>query len=59
VIDVRKQRDYQQRDRRDLEDQVLAEAARLDPGDESVQARQLRHTAASIREHRSSPRRPT
>ena len=56
---MRNQRDDQQRGRRELEDQVLAKAARLDPGDESVQARQLRQTAASIREHRSSPRRPT
>ena len=43
--------------RRELEDEVLAMDAKLDPTDQSVAARHIRETAASIRDHRSSPRR--
>jgi hypothetical protein len=40
-----------------IEDKVLAREAQLDPADKSTEARQIRATAASIRDHRSSPRR--
>jgi hypothetical protein len=43
--------------RQRIEDKVLAREARLDPGDRSVEAKQIRATAASIRDHRTSPRR--
>lgn len=42
--------------RKAVEDKVLAKARRLDPADKSTEAQQVRETAASIREHRSSPR---
>lgn len=41
---------------REMEDRVLAAAERLDPDDDSVDALQLRETAASITDHRNSPR---
>ncbi|MGH3682293.1 MAG: hypothetical protein ACRDT2_18815 [Natronosporangium sp.] len=44
-----------QQRRQHIEDQALAAAEQLDPTDDSTQARQLRETAASIRDHRTSP----
>jgi hypothetical protein len=44
-------------DRERLEDKVLDREARLDQSDRSTEAKQIRATAASIRDHRSSPRR--
>ncbi|MPZ24993.1 MAG: hypothetical protein GEV12_00690 [Micromonosporaceae bacterium] len=41
--------------RQHVEDQILASADQLDPADDTLQARQLRETAASIRDHRTSP----
>jgi uncharacterized membrane protein len=46
----RRERDAQTR--REMEARVLANAAALDPTDRSVQAEQIRETAASIRDHR-------
>ncbi|MGH3679311.1 MAG: hypothetical protein ACRDT2_03370 [Natronosporangium sp.] len=42
--------------RQALQDKVLARERRLDPRDTSREAEQIRATAASIRDHRSSPR---
>lgn len=41
--------------RRHAEDQILTAAGELDPDDDSLPARQLRQTAASIHDHRTSP----
>lgn len=43
--------------RRQLEDNVLAGAKRLDPADDSLEARQLRETAGSVADHREMARR--
>lgn len=45
------------RRQREAEDQVLTGAARLDPADTSLEARQIRATAESIRDHREASRR--
>ena len=42
------------RRQREAEDQVLTGAARLDPADTSLTARQIRATAESIRDHREA-----
>lgn len=42
------------RRQREAEDQILAGAARLDPNDDSLEARQVRATAESIRDHREA-----
>lgn len=42
------------RQQREAEDQVLTGAARLDPADTSLAARQIRATAESIQQHREA-----
>jgi hypothetical protein len=45
------------RARRRLEDNVLRNCSGLEPGDQSLEAKQIRQTAASIRDHREAEQR--
>ncbi len=49
---LEQERQRREREHAALEDSVLARAARLGPGDQSLEARHLRETAASIADHR-------
>ena len=44
---------YAERTLTRMQDRVLANAAALDPADQSLQAQQIRETAASVRDHRA------